>query len=101
VSRIKVIALTSPSTTASSTSTSNHTRTLEVPNVIDLAFSPLGSYLFTWERMIKVDDGQAGHRNLKVWFLGKEGKHGQGAGQSEEGEIREVAGFGQKNYDQW
>ena len=51
--------------------------------------------------MIKVDDGQAGHRNLKVWFLGKEGKHGQGAGQSEEGEIREVAGFGQKNYDQW
>lgn len=52
--------------------------------------------------MVKAEDGQAGHKNLKVWFLGKEGKYGMGAGQDGgEGGVREVAGFGQKNYDQW
>lgn len=96
--RINVIALSS---TSSSTSSASLKRSFEVPNVIDLAFSPLGSYLFTWERMIKVDDGQAGHKNLKVWFLGKENRMGvEGGGLSVE-EVREVAGFGQKSYDQW
>ncbi|KAH8084085.1 eukaryotic translation initiation factor eIF2A-domain-containing protein [Filobasidium floriforme] len=97
-STINVIALSS---TSSSTSSASLKRSFEVPNVIDLAFSPLGSYLFTWERMIKVDDGQAGHKNLKVWFLGKENRMGvEGGGLSVE-EVREVAGFGQKSYDQW
>jgi translation initiation factor 2A len=81
-----LISLTSPS----------HRRSFDVPNVIDLAFSPLGSYMFTWERMLKAEDGQPGHRNLKVWFVGKEGKVDGG-----QEEVREVAGFGQKSYDQW
>jgi hypothetical protein len=44
--------------------------------------------------MIKVDDGQPAHRNLKVFWVGKEGKGG-------EEDVREVAGFSQKSYDQW
>lgn len=69
-------------------------RTIEVPSVIDIAFSPLGSYLFTWERLVKVEDGQPQHRNLKVWWLGKEDQTSLEA-------VKEVAGFSQKSYDGW
>ena len=40
-----------------------------MPNVHELAFSPKGSYLNTWERPWKnEDDGQAG-KNLKIWSM--------------------------------
>ena len=43
--------------------------TLTVPNVHELAFSPKGSYLNTWERPWKnEEDGQAG-KNLKIWSM--------------------------------
>ncbi|KAF1837958.1 translation initiation factor eIF-2A [Decorospora gaudefroyi] len=40
--------------------------TLPTPNVYELGFSPLGTYLITWQRPSKDDDGNA-VKNLKVW----------------------------------
>jgi len=39
---------------------------LPISNVIDLQFSPRGTYLSTWERPIKLEDG-AQHKNLRVF----------------------------------
>ncbi|PWZ00048.1 translation initiation factor eIF-2A [Testicularia cyperi] len=41
-------------------------RDLPVPRVVDLQFSPKGSFLSTWERPIKLEDG-SNTRNLKIW----------------------------------
>ncbi|KAI9822380.1 MAG: hypothetical protein M1827_000099 [Pycnora praestabilis] len=40
--------------------------TLPTPNVYELGFSPRGSYIITWERPSKDDEGNAS-KNLKVW----------------------------------
>jgi len=40
--------------------------TLPTPNVYELGFSPLGTYLITWQRPSKDDDGNA-VKNLRVW----------------------------------
>ncbi|KAF2814415.1 eIF2A-domain-containing protein [Mytilinidion resinicola] len=40
--------------------------TLPTPNVFELGFSPLGTYIITWQRPGKDDDGNA-IKNLKVW----------------------------------
>jgi len=40
--------------------------TLPVPNVYELGFSPRGTYLSTWERPSKDENGDA-NKNLKVW----------------------------------
>ena len=40
--------------------------TLPTPNVFELGFSPLGTYIITWQRPSKDDDGNA-TKNLKVW----------------------------------
>lgn len=40
--------------------------TLPTPNVFELGFSPLGTYLITWQRPSKDEDGNAS-KNLKVW----------------------------------
>ncbi|RDL32569.1 Translation initiation factor eIF-2A [Venustampulla echinocandica] len=40
--------------------------TLPTPNVYELGFSPHGSYLITWERPSKDENGDA-VKNLKVW----------------------------------
>ncbi|KAK9235433.1 eukaryotic translation initiation factor eIF2A-domain-containing protein [Lipomyces kononenkoae] len=42
-------------------------QTIPLPNVYEVAFSPKGSYLCTYERPIKLDDGQNVHHNFKVW----------------------------------
>src|SRR3569833_591224 len=39
---------------------------LSIPNVFELAFSPLGTFLNTWERPSKDENGDA-TKNLKVW----------------------------------
>lgn len=72
-------------------SSSDATLELEVPGVIDVAFSPLGSYLFTWERLVKAEDGQPGHRNLKIWYLGPQGSMAPAL----------VGAFAHKNYNGW
>lgn len=40
--------------------------TLKIPNVMELAFSPLGSFFSTWERPSKDEAGDA-VKNLKIW----------------------------------
>lgn len=40
--------------------------TLPTPNVFELGFSPLGTYIITWQRPTKDEDGNA-VKNLKVW----------------------------------
>ncbi|KAK3385086.1 eukaryotic translation initiation factor eIF2A-domain-containing protein [Podospora didyma] len=39
---------------------------LPIPNVYDLCFSPRGTYLSTWERVTKDENGNA-NKNFKVW----------------------------------
>lgn len=39
---------------------------LSLPNIVDISFSPRGTYLSTWERPIKLEDG-AQHKNLRVF----------------------------------
>ncbi|KAK9449952.1 eukaryotic translation initiation factor eIF2A-domain-containing protein [Limtongia smithiae] len=40
---------------------------LPIPNVYDLSFSPKGSYLCTFERPVKVEEGQTVHHNFNIW----------------------------------
>ncbi|KAF2827717.1 translation initiation factor eIF-2A [Ophiobolus disseminans] len=40
--------------------------TLPTPNVFELGFSPLGTYIITWQRPAKDEEGNA-VKNLKVW----------------------------------
>ncbi|KAF1946605.1 translation initiation factor eIF-2A [Clathrospora elynae] len=40
--------------------------TLPTPNVYELGFSPLGTYIITWQRPSKDEDGNA-TKNLRVW----------------------------------
>lgn len=58
---------------------------LAIPNVIELRFSPRGTYLSTWERHVNLGDG-AQHKNLRVFSVST-------------GE--ELISFSQKNYDAW
>ncbi|KAF3906364.1 hypothetical protein ABW20_dc0104297 [Dactylellina cionopaga] len=39
---------------------------LPVPTVLELSFSPKGSFITTWERFTKLENGDAA-KNLKVW----------------------------------
>ncbi|KAI0317386.1 eukaryotic translation initiation factor eIF2A-domain-containing protein [Amylostereum chailletii] len=41
---------------------------LPLPNIVELNFSPRGTYLSTWERHAKLEDG-AQHRNLRVFSV--------------------------------
>ncbi|KAF2272421.1 translation initiation factor eIF-2A [Westerdykella ornata] len=67
--------------------------TLPTPNVFELGFSPLGTYIITWQRPSKDEDGNA-TKNLKVWRTI--------AGEDETDENRSVVGqFVQKNQTGW
>ncbi|OBZ75320.1 Eukaryotic translation initiation factor 2A [Grifola frondosa] len=39
---------------------------LSLPNILDISFSPRGTYISTWERPVKLEDG-AQHKNLRVF----------------------------------
>ena len=41
---------------------------LAIPNIVEINFSPRGTYLSTWERPIKLEDG-AQHKNLRVFSV--------------------------------
>ncbi|KAI6110863.1 eukaryotic translation initiation factor 2A [Pisolithus croceorrhizus] len=58
---------------------------LNIPNVVELNFSPRGTYLSTWERPIKLEDG-AQHKNLRVFSVS--------TGQ-------ELIAFSQKSQENW
>jgi translation initiation factor 2A len=66
--------------------------TLNIPMVYELGFSPKGSYLITWERPSKDENGDA-VKNLKVWRTVED---------VEEGAEKAVVGrFVQKNQTGW
>lgn len=58
---------------------------LSLPNIVDLSFSPRGTYISTWERPVKLEDG-AQHKNLRVFSVST-------------GE--ELISFTQKSMDGW
>ncbi|KAL0947755.1 hypothetical protein HGRIS_013833 [Hohenbuehelia grisea] len=58
---------------------------LPLPNIIELQFSPRGTYLSTWERPVKYEDGTQ-HKNLRV-FSASTGE--------------ELISFTQKSQDGW
>lgn len=41
---------------------------LSIPNVVESNFSPRGTYISTWERPVKLEDG-AQHKNLRVFSV--------------------------------
>lgn len=41
---------------------------LPIQNAVELNFSPLGTFLSTWERLVKLEDGSQ-HKNLRVWSV--------------------------------
>jgi len=67
--------------------------TLPAPHVYELGFSPLGTYISTWQRSSKDQNGDA-VKNLKVWRT-----IDNSAG--EEGERAVVGQFVQKNQTGW
>ena len=66
---------------------------LPADNVFELAFSPRGTYIITWQRPTKDEDGNA-TKNLKVWRVVDDNA---GAG----GERDVVGKFVQKNQTGW
>ncbi|KAJ1678774.1 hypothetical protein EV182_003381, partial [Spiromyces aspiralis] len=40
---------------------------IDRPNIVDTRFSPKGTYLMTWERFVKSNDGEPMHNNLCIW----------------------------------
>ncbi|KAL1601830.1 hypothetical protein SLS60_006745 [Paraconiothyrium brasiliense] len=66
---------------------------LPTPNVFELGFSPLGTYIITWQRPSKDEDGNA-TKNLKVWHTV--------AGNGESAQDRTVIGeYVQKSQTGW
>ncbi|KPV78089.1 uncharacterized protein RHOBADRAFT_23040 [Rhodotorula graminis WP1] len=61
-------------------------REFEAKGILDIAFSPTGAQLQTWERQVKPADGEPPHRNLRVWDVA--------SGQ-------ELASFSQKSFEGW
>ncbi|EIM82349.1 translation initiation factor eIF-2A [Stereum hirsutum FP-91666 SS1] len=43
-------------------------RELPLPNIVEFNFSPRGTYISTWERLAKLEDG-AQHKNLRVFSV--------------------------------
>jgi translation initiation factor 2A len=66
--------------------------TLPTPNVFELGFSPLGTYIITWQRPTKDENGDA-VKNLKVWRTVTE--------EAEDGGRSVVGEYVQKNQTGW
>ncbi|KAG9092336.1 hypothetical protein FRC06_000142 [Ceratobasidium sp. 370] len=58
---------------------------LDITNIIELSFSPLATYLSTWERPQKLEEGVQ-HKNLRVWRVA---------------DGTEVTSFSQKSQEGW
>ena len=70
--------------------------TLPTPNVFEIGFSPLGTYVITWQRPGKDEKGDA-VKNLKVWKV-----VGPAQGGGEPNEEQDVVGrFVQKSITGW
>ena len=69
--------------------------TLPAENVYELGFSPRGTFIITWQRPLKDDNGDA-IKNLKVWKIVEEGAADVG-----EDEHNMVGRFVQKSQTGW
>ena len=69
--------------------------TLPAQNVYELGFSPRGTYIITWQRPSKDDNGDA-VKNLKVWSVVEEGGADSG-----EDEQNVVGRYVQKSQTGW
>ena len=58
---------------------------LIIPDVVELSFSPRGTYLSTWERHVKLGDGSQ-HKNLRIFSVST---------------GKELISFSQKALDAW
>lgn len=67
--------------------------TLPAENVFELGFSPFGTFIITWQRSAKDEEGNA-VKNLKVWRTVDEGA-------SASGERATVGSFVQRNQTGW
>ncbi|OKL63051.1 Eukaryotic translation initiation factor 2A [Talaromyces atroroseus] len=68
--------------------------TLPADNVFELGFSPLGTYVITWQRPSKDENGDA-VKNLKVWSVEAQAREGG------VGENAVVGRFVQKSQTSW
>ena len=73
-------------------------KTLPAQNVYELGFSPLGTFIITWQRPSKDDNGDA-VKNLKVWRV-IEGKGPEDEGEGDD-EHNVVGRFVQKSQTGW
>ncbi|KAI0397577.1 translation initiation factor eIF-2A [Xylariaceae sp. FL0594] len=73
-------------------STGHSLTTLPLPNVYEIAFSPRGTYISTWERPAKDGNGDA-TKNLKVWRSVEDVAEG--------GEKTPIGRFVQKSQSGW
>jgi len=89
------ILLTDSRVTVVDTSVGHILTTLSAQNVYELGFSPRGTYIITWQRSSKDDNGDA-VKNLKVWRVVEEG-----GAESEEDEHNVVGRFVQKSQTGW
>ena len=74
--------------------------TLSVQNVFELSFSPLGTYLITWERPSKDENGNPA-RNLKVWRVIEAPEGGSNGEQQQQQPHTLVGSFIQKSQTGW
>lgn len=68
--------------------------TLPAENVFELGFSPLGTFVITWQRPTKDENGDA-VKNLKVWRVVEEGE------KAEDGQRSVIGQFVQKAQTGW
>lgn len=68
--------------------------TLPAENTYELGFSPLGTYIITWQRPSKDENGDA-TKNLKVWLVIDEKANAEGV------EKETVGKFVQKSQTGW
>ena len=76
-------------------SVGNVVTSLPAENVYELGFSPRGTFIITWQRPAKDDNGDAA-KNLKVWRVVEEGTTDEGAD-----EHNVVGRFVQKSQTGW
>lgn len=84
--------LTVPRVTVVDAAAGHVVTTLPTPNVYELGFSPLGTYIITWQRPAKDENGDA-VKNLKVWRTVTEG--------AEDNQHPLVGEYVQKNQYGW
>ena len=91
----RMIPVNNDSVTVIDASVGSIIKFLPAQNVYELGFSPLGTFIITWQRPSKDENGDA-VKNLKVWRVVEEG-----GSNAEDGEQNVVGRFVQKSQTGW